>query len=203
MDIVELIRDMLFKKVLHTEKKVFKDPIKGTVTEYSSKIFLSNLSAASRRVEPEFITITDEYVYNAKNKKKVIEEFNLVNIYSGALNEQGEHGDRFSRLYLENSSVDNLRLPSLKAELHKIEVRSDMMSWREVYTTSDNPTISEELIEKLNSEERVSRIYRMADGRVALEYYGACMSVEPHRIDTGVKPYYYKFSAIEDNNKLS
>lgn len=201
MDIVELIRDMLFKKVLNTEKKVFNDPIKGTLTEYSSKIFLSNLSAASRRVEPEIIAITDEYVYNAKNKKKVIEEFNLVNIYSGALDEHGEHGDSFSRLYLENSSVDIPRLPSLKAELHKIEVRSDLLSWREVYTTSDNPTISEELIEELNNEERVSRIYRMADGRVALEYFGGCVSVEPHRVDTGVKPYYYKFSAVEDSKK--
>lgn len=201
MDLIEQIKDMLFKKVLYTEKQVFHDPIKGNVTEYSSKIFLSNLNAASRRVEPEIIAITDEYVYNAKNKKKVIEEFNLVNIYSGALDEQSDKGDRFSRLYLENSSVDTPRLPSLKAELHKIEVRKDMISWREVYTLSDNPSIPEELIESLNSEERVSRIYRMADGRTVLEYFGACVCVEPHRIDTGVKPYFYKFSAVEDSKK--
>lgn len=198
MEMIELIKGILYKKVLHTEKQIFRDAIKGTVTEYSSKIFLSNLNAASRRVEHEIIAITDEFVYDSTDKKKIIEEYNLVNIYSGTLDEQGEHGDRFSRVYLENSSVDTPRLPSLKAELHKIEVRDDMISWREIYIASDNPNVPAELLEKLNKEERISRIYRMVDGRAALEYFGACISVEPQRIDTGVKPYYYKFRAIED-----
>lgn len=201
MEIIEIIKKMLLKKVLCTEKQIFRDPIKEIETVYSSKLFLSNLNVASRRVEHEIIAITDEYVYAAKDKEKVIEEYNLVNIFSGTLDEQVEQGNRFGRLYLENSSVDTPRLPSLKAELHKIELRDDMISWREIYTASDNPNISEELLNKLNNEERISRIYRTADGRTALEYVGGCISVEPHRIDTDVKPYYYKFKAIEEIKK--
>lgn len=201
MEIIEIIKEMLFKKVLYTEKQIFRDPIKEIETVYSSKIFLSNLNAVSRRVEHEIIAITDEYVYSLTDKSKVIEEYNLVNIFSGTLDEQVEQGNRFSRVYLENSSVDVPRLPSLKAELHKIEVRDDMISWREIYTASDNPNIPEDFINKLNSEERISRIYRTADGRTALEYFGGCISVEPHRIDTGAKPYYYKFKAIEEVKK--